>query len=200
MSPPKKQCDDLDQMLADGASGAHFFNTLVECLADDVRRFAMARCGDSRGDVEDISQDALLAARRYLEGFRGEASLRTWMYRLVLSACSRHRRGRKNDPNLHRVLDDEPEDPTLPEAADPEVSLLMRERLGALEEALKTLRPEDRDMLAAVEWDGQSLAEVAARYNLTVSAVKSRMFRIRRQLREQLMTHFGEGADPAPPE
>ena len=45
-------------------------------------------------------------------------------------------------------------------------------------------------MLAAVEWEGLSLEQVAQRHDLTVSAVKSRLFRIRRQLRDMVVERF----------
>jgi len=165
---------------------------VARCLSEDVMRFAMARCGDSRSDVEDISQDAMLAAQRYLSSFRGDASLRTWLYKLVLSACSRRRRGRKNDPHLHRPLDEEWQgaDPS-----DPEVVLLISERMQALEQALGELRPGDREMLAAVEWEGLSLEQLAQRTSLTVSAIKSRLFRIRRELKETVAARFGHATE-----
>jgi RNA polymerase sigma-70 factor (ECF subfamily) len=136
----------------------------------------------------------MLAAQRYLSSFRGDASLRTWLYKLVMSACSRHRRGRKNDPGLHRSLEDAPQHAQV-ESIDPEVSLMISERLGALEQALGELRAEDRDLLSAAEWEGLSLEQVAQRYDLSVSAVKSRLFRIRRQLKETVTTRFAAQAD-----
>ncbi len=192
MMSPKTHCDDLDRLAREGELGSEMFAALAECMADDVRRFAQARCGNIKGDVDDISQDALLAAQRYLSSFRGEASLRTWLYRLVLSACSRHRRGRKNDPKLHASFDESPLKEA-PGEADPEVSVMMEEKLAALQRAIERLRDKDRQMLQAVEWQGQSLAEVAESFDLSVSAVKSRMFRIRQQLRENLMAKFEDG-------
>jgi RNA polymerase sigma-70 factor, ECF subfamily len=186
-----KNCDNLDQRIQDGDNEEELIEAVAQCLYEEVKRFAQSRCGDRQGDAEDISQDALLAARRYLSSFRGEASLRTWLYRLVLSACSRRRRGRKNDPNLHRPLDDTDNDP---EPADPEMILMMSERLSALEEAMRELRPEDQRMLTSVEWQGQSLQQVAETSGLTVSAVKSRMFRIRQQLKELITEKFNQKA------
>ncbi len=191
MTRSKKQCDNLDRMARDGNLDEEMFTALAECMADDLRRFARSRCGDRGGDVEDITQDAMLAAQRYLHSFRGEASLRTWLYRLVLSACSRNRRGRKNDPKLHSSLDDSPMDQT-PGTEDPELSVMMEEKLSALQQAIEHLRDQDRAMLQAVEWQGHSLAEVADQHDLSVSAVKSRMFRIRQQLKEQLLGKFKE--------
>ena len=191
MASDKPGCDNLDQRVLEGELDGSVMDAVARCLADDVMRFAASRCGDGRADLEDISQDALLAAQRYLGSFRGEASLRTWLYKLVLSACSRRRRGRKDDPALHRPLEDAS---TAADPADPEVVLLISERLGALERALAELRPEDREMLSSVENDDLPLEEVAKRTGLTVPAVKSRLFRIRRQLRERVAARFGETA------
>lgn len=183
----KTNCENLDQQFLDGKSASALMDAVASCLGDELRRFAQARCG-SRGDAEDISQDALLAAHRYLTGFRGEAALKTWLYRLVVSACSRRRRGRKNDPRLHRPIDEAGS--LSAERVDPEVELMLGERLGALEEAMAELRPDDRELLSETEWQGLSLKEVARRHKLTIPAVKSRMFRIRKQLKELVSSKF----------
>ncbi len=183
----KTNCENLDLEVLAGKSATALMDAVAACLGDELRRFAEARCG-SRGDAEDISQDALLAAHRYLSGFRGEAALKTWLYRLVVSACSRRRRGRKNDPKLHKPIDDAA--PISAERVDPEVEVMLGERLAALEAAMAELRPEDRELLSETEWQELSLAEVAKRHKLTVPAVKSRMFRIRKQLKELVSAKF----------
>jgi len=187
----KTTCDNLDAAILEGRDPSSLMEAVATCLGDEIRRFAEARCGSRRGDLDDISQDVLLAAQRYLGSFRGEASLRTWLYRLVLSACSRRRRGRKNDPALHRPIDDTGAVET-PNAADPEMELMISERLSALQAALRDLRAEDQELLRAVEWEGLSLDEAGRRHGLTVPAMKSRMFRIRRQLKELMSSKFAE--------
>lgn len=195
MSSDKIGCDNLDQLARDGTDEGTVLEALAVCLAEDVRRFALARCGDSRADVEDITQDAMLAAQRYLSSFRGDASLRTWMYKLVMSACSRRRRGRKNDPALHRPLEHAEEVGT--GGSDPELDALVSERLAALRGAMQELRDEDRELLGAAEWEEQSMEQIARRFALTVPAVKSRLFRVRRQLRERVQQRFADPAAPA---
>jgi RNA polymerase sigma-70 factor (ECF subfamily) len=187
----KTNCENLDQQFLDGKSASALMDAVASCLGEELRRFAESRCG-SRGDAEDISQDALLAAHRYLAGFRGEAALKTWLYRLVVSACSRRRRGHKNDPRLHRPIDDA--GPIPAERVNPEVELMLGERLAALETAMAELRPDDRELLSETEWQGLSLKQVAERHRLTVPAVKSRMFRIRKQLKELVNARFGAAA------
>jgi len=58
--------------------------------ARDVGRWA-ARLGGPATDVEDVVQEVFLAAHRKLGGFRGDASLTTWLYRITENVV-RHRR------------------------------------------------------------------------------------------------------------
>ena len=77
-------CENLDQMIREGERDASLMEAVARCLGDEVARFARAKLRRRpSSDVEDISQDALLAAQRYLDSFRGDASLRTWLYKLV---------------------------------------------------------------------------------------------------------------------
>jgi RNA polymerase sigma-70 factor, ECF subfamily len=197
----KLDCENLDAAIREGGDPSALMASIAACLGGEIRRFAETRCGRRRGDLEDISQDVLLAAQRYLSTFRGEASLRTWLYRLVLSACSRRRRGRKNDPSLHRSIDDDAAGVLeSPQGADPEVMAMVSERLAALDSAMRELREEDRELLRAVEWEGLGLEEVGRRHGLTVPAMKSRMFRIRRQLKELMNRTFDSEVEEAAPQ
>ena len=73
---------------------------------------------------------------------------------------------------------------------------MIAERLGALQDALNELRAADQALLRSVEWEGLSMEEAAQRHDLTVPAWKSRLFRIRRQLKELVGTRFsGHTAD-----
>jgi RNA polymerase sigma-70 factor (ECF subfamily) len=192
-----RRCDNLEQELLQGREPSALMEAVAACLGEEIRRFAEARCGSRRGDLEDISQDVLLAAHRYLGSFRGEASLRSWLFRLVLSACSRRRRGRKNDPALHRPLEEEGGEAGASEVANPEMVLMISERLSALQAAMAELRSEDQELLREVEWEGSSLEEVGRRHGLTVPAMKSRMFRIRRQLKHLVSRKFAAGQQRA---
>jgi len=178
MLKKKKDCSNLDQQLRDGDDEQELLAMMATCLGEEIRRYAQAKCGGTRGDLDDITQDAMLAANKYLKSFRGDASLRTWLYQLVISACSHRRRGQKNNQPIAHT-------------ANPELELLLNERLSILEAALADLKPQDRALLAAVEWEDKSLKQVAEQNGLTISAIKSRLFRIRQQLRETISERVG---------
>jgi RNA polymerase sigma-70 factor (ECF subfamily) len=52
----------------------------------------LRKLGVRSDHIEDVSQEVFLQMHRYLPGFRGEADLKTWMYRICISEARRHRR------------------------------------------------------------------------------------------------------------
>ena len=65
------------------------FNEIVYRHHPTLYRVAK-RYATNQADAEDILQEALLRASRYLENYRGECKLRTWLYRLVVNAAYDH--------------------------------------------------------------------------------------------------------------
>ncbi len=161
------------------------FGQIVNCFGSDLQRFAMHRCSNA-ADAEDVVQDTLVAAYRYLEGFRGDSTLKTWLFKLAASACTKKRRGLKNSPNLHVEFDPALLKSEQQETEEAETSLLVREKFEKLTEALYALSEEDREMLLLHQGEGLSLESLAERFELSVSAIKSRLFRSRKKLRDEL--------------
>ena len=125
--------------------------------------------------AEDIAQEAFVRAYRALPDFRGQAQVRSWLYRiatnLALNAVSRRR--------------EYPQD-TLPDVAvvrsperDAELAL-MREDLAA---AIEDLPPDLREALVLREFEGLSYQEIADRTGLPLNTVRTRILRARRALR-----------------
>src|SRR6266540_5984439 len=71
---------------------------------EDVWRLASHLCRH-REDAEDVTQSALLKAAQHLDGFRREASLRTWLHRIATNECRMLRR-RKVPLSLDALLED----------------------------------------------------------------------------------------------
>jgi len=156
---------------------------LFACFRTDLLSFLQHRCSD-RVDAEDAVQDTFEAAARYLDGYRGEAALKNWLYRLASSACVRMRRGQKNSPKLHEPLDDS----RLQGAAaiGEQAERMLEARLGPIQAALQALSDTDRAVLMLRDGEGMSTAEVAQRLELTQPAVKSRLHRARQVVRGRL--------------
>jgi len=184
-------CDDDELTRRAAAGDPDVFADLIRCYSDRLLAAARARCGDPQ-DAQDVLQDTYVNALRYLPDFRGEATVRGWLYRLAMSACTKKRRGRKNDPKLHTPLavpssdDDAPRgaDLAAAESDDPERQAAVGQTLHKLGELLLDMGELDRAVLLLVDGEGRRPAEVGPMLDLSVPAVKSRLHRARKTLRE----------------
>jgi RNA polymerase sigma-70 factor (ECF subfamily) len=156
---------------------------LFSCFRGDLVAFLRQRCGNP-GDADDAVQDAFMAAARYLQSYRGETTLKNWLYRLASSACTRMRRGRKNDPKLHEAFDDTSSKTV--EQMGRAVEAMLEARLMPLQQAIQDLTPVDRAVLMLRDGHEMSTKEVAERMALSEAAVKSRLHRARKAIKAQL--------------
>jgi RNA polymerase sigma-70 factor (ECF subfamily) len=156
---------------------------LFDCFRGDLMGFLRQRCGNP-GDADDAMQDAFIAAARYLEGYRGETTLKNWLYRLASTACTRMRRGRKNDPKWNKPFDEIDSSPVAEMGRA--VEAMLEARLMPLQSAMKTLAPVDRAVLMLRDGQELSTREVADELKLSEAAVKSRLHRARKAVREAI--------------
>ena len=156
---------------------------LIECFKRDLFKFLRRRCGNAI-DAEDALQDTFTAAFRYLSTYRGESSIKNWLYRIASSACTKMRRGKKNSPQLHESIENL--DLSRFEELSQEIDSYLEARLMPIREAIYQLSPLDRSVLLLRDGEGLSTSETAVQLGLSESAVKSRLHRARKKLREYL--------------
>lgn len=158
---------------------------LTRCFGDRLIAVGRARCATST-DAEDAVQDALLAASEHLGDFRGEGSVEGWLVRMVVNACHRMRRGRKNDPALHDV-----QATLVGERAGPDELAGRGQVALALGRALEGLPPKDRAILLMAEVEDWKGPEIAEELGMTPGAVRSRLSRARGRVRAELVDLVG---------
>jgi RNA polymerase sigma-70 factor (ECF subfamily) len=164
-----------------------------------IYRFGMKMCRNPDA-AQDVVQETLLAMVRTLPGFRGDASVSTWLYTIARSFCIKKRRRRKFAPARELSLEsDRPaEVATVRDSAPPPDRLVEdHETRAALEKALASLSAPHREVLVLRDVEGLSAADVAAVTGLSVEAVKSRLHRARAAVRRELAPALGM-ALPAP--
>jgi RNA polymerase sigma-70 factor (ECF subfamily) len=173
---------------------------LLEQHQQRVFGFGVKMCGDVE-DAKEVAQETLLTLVRTLPGFRGEASISTWLYTVARSFCIKKRRRTKGAPPHHERLDTVTQE-AAPDAASavstPEQMLLSREARDAVAAGLDMLDPDWREVIVLRDIEGLSAAEVAEVTGLGVAAVKSRLHRARAALRANLVALVGGAATPAP--
>jgi len=156
-----------------------------------VVQLATNLLGD-RDEALDLSQEVFLRVFRTIHRFRGQSSLRTWIYRIAVNqARNRHRfwrRRHRNDQvslDAHIALHGE-----FPSVLGLRPDRLFEQKeLGArLQEALDRLPFDQRTVIVLREIDGLSYDDIAYSLGVAIGTVKSRLTRARQALREDLRT------------
>lgn len=180
------RCDPHKIALLVRSGDIEAVDRLTRCFGDRLIAVGQSRCKTS-ADAEDAVQDALLAASEHLGDFRGEGSVEGWLVRMVVNACHRMRRGRKNDPSLHEV-----EATLVGDGAGPDELAGRGEMAIALGRALEGLAPKDRAILLMAEIEDWRGPEIAKELGMTPGAVRSRLSRARGRIRSELVHIVGD--------
>ncbi len=176
------------------AGDAAAFNTLVEDRTPDVYAL-LYRLTEDAEEARDLTQETFLQAFRSIAHFRGDADLRTWLYRIAVNqARNRWRWWRRRRRAVTFSLDEPARDTEQPLASrlrdehsrDPERETLAHEREDMIVAALQTLARPYREAVVLRDIEGMSYEEVAAALEISVGTVKSRLSRGRTELRRRL--------------
>lgn len=179
------------------------FETLVSLY--ERRIFAMAlRTVHNEQDAMDLCQEVFLKIYKSLPLFRFQSSLATWIYHLTSNLCIDFLRARKVRPQTES-LSSEDEDLPAREIPDerwaPERCTEQIASREALNEGLRRLSPQHREILLLREMNGLSYEEIGERLHLPTGTVKSRIARARESLRGYLVNNgnfFSQDASKLP--
>ena len=171
---------------------------LVAAYGDRVYRLAIRITGNS-SDAEEMVQDALWAASRKIDTFRGTAAFGSWVYRITANAAYQKRRARRHDRNETSWEDlaptfDETGRPVQggsdwsPRLHDP---ALQSELHAVLRSAIDELPGEHRATFLLHDVEGLSNPEIAETLQIKTATVKSRVHRARLFLRGRLAVYLG---------
>jgi RNA polymerase sigma-70 factor (ECF subfamily) len=151
----------------------HAFEELIRRHQDQIFRFALYML-PSRQDAEDVTQETFIAAYRSIGGFRGHASLGTWLAAIARRAAAQWYRRRK----FERPLDEVQE----PAEDDTDTLLAHLELRSAVAQL-----PEPYREIVILRYTNQfGLDEISAVTGLSRGAVATRLHRARRILRDAL--------------
>ena len=142
------------------------------------------------GDVEDVAQEVFIKAYRALGSFRGDSKFYTWLYRIAVNTARNHIASGARRMQSASVNVEEAEmlggNPRLQDAATPEGNILRDELSQRLEAALAGLPENHRAALMFREMDGLSYEQIAEVMGCPIGTVRSRIFRAREALGEEL--------------
>lgn len=163
------------------------------------RLFRVARAVVSNDDeAEDVLQDSYLKAFSAIRLFRGESGLITWLTAITLNEA----RGRLRRRRPTESLEDMEETgihiipfPGMAEIPDPEAEAVRSEVRHLLEQAIDGLSDEFRIVFMLRDVEGCSVEETAAQLDLNPQTVRTRLFRARQSLRQELVLKLSSGME-----
>jgi len=157
------------------------FDELYEEFSGMVFNLALRLSGNAE-DAADLSQETFLRVHRYLAGFRGRSSLKTWVYQVALNCCRSRFRGkaaqlRANSQSLEQIAD-------LPDLdRTPEENAIVRSEGDVVIAALQQIPSPYREAVVLRDLEGLSYQEIAQVLRTRLGTVRSRIARGRDCLR-----------------
>ena len=164
------------------------FAGLFDAHAPGLHRYLSRRVG---AIADDLVAETFLAALAGRDGYdQAQADPRAWLYGIATNLLRRHFRQelRRLTATAKASARDTPgSDPgdVVPDRVDAQV------RIGRLALGIAGLAPDDRDVLLLTAWAGLDSTEVAQALGIPVGTVRSRLHRVRRQLRSHESTRSG---------
>lgn len=169
------------------------FETLIDRYSGDIYSL-LYRLTENVEEANDLTQDTFLRAVRSIGGFRGDAGIKTWLFRIAINESRNRfrwwkRRRRDFTISLDATIGDSETTiaETLPDQSiSPEESTLAREREYALKAALMEVPAIYREAIVLCDVEGFSYEETANALGVGIGTVKSRISRGRNELRRRL--------------
>ena len=172
---------------------AQAFDTLVIRFSDDIFGLLFRLTQDAE-EAADLTQETFLSALKAVGKFRGEADLKTWLFRIAINESRNRfrwwkRRFRSQTDSLDAPVgvSEKPLSETVSSNySSPEENVLQREREKHLTKALSGLPVNFREAVVLCDIEGLSYEEIATALDVNIGTVKSRIARGRDELRKKL--------------
>ncbi|QHN02728.1 sigma-70 family RNA polymerase sigma factor [Granulicella sp. WH15] len=198
------RAEDADLVAALKAGSETAFAVLISQYSQPIYSL-IARSLQDPADAADITQEVFIKVFRSIGSFHGEASLRTWLYRIALREASNQRRWWTRHKRQELTIDEQAETEdgdgislaeTLPDSRPSPYEQASQSQVKIrIEDALRKLPEVYRTVIVLREIEGFAYEEIAEILDVPAGTVKSRLTRGRAALKEILM---GDGVLRAP--
>ena len=191
---PAAPDQEFVELLRAGSGDA--FEILIERFQHPVYNLIVRLLGDPV-EASDVVQEVFLKVFRKIGSFRGQSSLKTWIYRIAVNEASNHRRSSRRHRGREVEIEPEREETAVTGQAlidrcqSPYEQAAGSEMRRQVEEALARINPDFRAAVVLRDIDGLSYEEVAEVLEVSLGTVKSRILRGREALREALTERHG---------
>lgn len=175
---PSDEGEVIGALIAQG-SHREALERCTRCYAAPLGRLCMALTG-SQAEAEELTQETLIAAYDGFAAYRGDGSVRSWLYGIARRICGRHNEMKNRRQARLRLVHD------TGKGLDVGELHLERERAIRIRAALQDLKPSEREAVVLRYEAGLSFKEVAQACGVDEAAARKRVSRALARLRETL--------------
>jgi RNA polymerase sigma-70 factor (ECF subfamily) len=144
-------------------------------------------------DADEVFQECLIRLYRHIESLKDPAKFGFWLRRMAVNQCNTFmvRRGKGESYQYDDSLEIKNESLVFKPGVvpNPHQSLVQKELLGEINQAISQLPPKQRIAVTLFEVEGQSIRDIASFIGCTEGAVKFNLHQARRKLRKSLRHH-----------
>ncbi len=173
---------------------------LVRTHRASILRYAMSRLRD-RDLAENVTQDCLMRAFRARDDFRGSSTVRTWLFTIATNLIRDYTRTKRfrfwKEAEATAVTLSDIHDRLPCGTRSPEFQLLVKEQLLRMRSVIDSLPPRQREVVLLRYSEEMKLSEIARDTGMTLSAIKTHLYRGVRAIRARLEEYSAPSAKPA---
>jgi RNA polymerase sigma-70 factor (ECF subfamily) len=154
----------------------------------------LARLTGRRDGIEDLAQDVFLRLFRALPGFRNEALVSTYLYRIAVNVAQDEWKRRRREERTHVSISDEAEawEERLEHPGQtPEENLEARQFQRLVEEHLMQLSGVERAVLVLYHQEERSYQQIAEALGMPIGTVRTHLHRGRKKMRDAIVEQEG---------
>ncbi len=167
------------------------FKELVEKHKLSVLNLCLRFTGN-KPDAEDLSQDVFIRIYQAAPRYEAKAAFTTWMYRIAVNLCLNYQRRKKLltffsiDSNNNTDENHQKKIPDIISSERPDTNFEQKERAQFIQQAIQSLPENQRTVVILYRYQNLSYQEIADSLETSISAVESRLFRAKINLKKKL--------------
>lgn len=183
MGHSKKEEFELIRNILDGQQS--LYKRLVDRYAPMVFHI-VRRFEDDEDEVEELAQQIFVKCYERLDSFNQNSRFSSWLYMIAKNHCRDYAKNIRRKNKRFSEMEEHTLDGIMPETEDPARSLENKEWAQLLDEALNAISPDYSQAFLYKYRDDMTYKAMSKRMDVSVSALKVRVHRARKELKEYI--------------